>query len=137
RAGPGWVDTRGAWLSRLRSRPVLAAPYGPLDRRADEIQLARERARRAVLAALSAEQATLATARGRLTALGPAATMERGYAVVQVRKPDGSLSVLRSVDEAEVGTELRMRLADGAVHAVVDGIAPDTDDDDPSARIES
>lgn len=137
RALRGWVDTQCEWLSQLRSRPVLADPYGPLDRRADEIQLARERARRAVLAALSAEQATLATARGRLAALGPAATMERGYAVVQVRKPDGSLSVLRSVDEVEVGTELRVRLADGAVHAVVDGIAPDTDDDDPSARIES
>lgn len=136
RALRGWVETQCEWLAQIRSRPVLADPYGPLDRRADEIRLARERVRRAVLTALSAEQAKLATARGRLAALGPAATMARGYAVVQVHRPDGSLTVLRSVEDAAVGAELRVRLADGAVHAVVDTVTPDTGDSESSARIE-
>jgi len=62
--------------------------------------------------------------------------MARGYAVVQVHRPDGSLTVLRSVEDAAVGAELRVRLADGAVHAVVDTVTPDTGDSESSARIE-
>jgi exodeoxyribonuclease VII large subunit len=58
-----------------------------------------------------------------LTTLGPAATLARGYAVVQ-RVPDGVepgtvLPVLRSVTEVEPGTRLRIRVADGAVAAAV------------------
>ena len=46
--------------------------------------------------------------------LGPAATLARGYAVVQtsMREP---AAVLRSVDDAPAGTRLRVRVADGAV----------------------
>jgi len=53
-----------------------------------------------------------------------------------VHRPDGSLTVLRSVEDAAVGAELRVRLADGAVHAVVDTVTPDTGDSESSARIE-
>jgi exodeoxyribonuclease VII large subunit len=121
RALRGWVDTQCESLEQLRSRPVLADPYGPLDRRGDDVRLHVERARRAVLAGLAAEQAVLSSARGRLTALGPSATLERGYSVVQFRRADGTLAVLRSVADAAPGAQLRVRLADGAVHAVLDG----------------
>jgi exodeoxyribonuclease VII large subunit len=54
--------------------------------------------------------------------LGPAATLARGYAVVQ-RVPDdgvdGPLPVLRSIDEVGPGDRLRIRVADGAVAATV------------------
>lgn len=119
RALRGWVDTQCELLTQLRSRPVLADPKGPLDRRSDDVRQHIERARRGVLARLSTEQSALATARGRLTALGPSATLERGYSVVQFRRADGTLGVLRSVEDAAPGAELRVRLADGAVHAVV------------------
>jgi exodeoxyribonuclease VII large subunit len=52
-----------------------------------------------------------------LTTLGPAATLARGYAVVQ--RANGA--VLRSVANAPEGTGLRVRLSDGALHAVVSG----------------
>ncbi len=57
--------------------------------------------------------------RASLTALGPAATLARGYAIVQAGS-EVSAPVLRSVDDAAPGDVLRVRLADGAVHARVE-----------------
>ena len=57
----------------------------------------------------------------RLTTLGPAATLTRGYAVVQTLDASGSATVLRSVDDAPAGTRLRIRVADGAVTTVSEG----------------
>jgi exodeoxyribonuclease VII large subunit len=71
-----------------------------------------------VLATLATEQAAIASARARLTALGPAATMQRGYTVVQYPDAEGNLQVLRSISEVAEGTPLRVRVVDGAVHAV-------------------
>jgi exodeoxyribonuclease VII large subunit len=119
RALHGWVDTQARLLSQLRSRPVLADPLGPIDRRHDDVQLHRERGRRGMLITLAREQAAIASSKARLTALGPAATMARGYAVVQLSDEAGNLQVLRSASEVTDGTKLRVRLADGAVNAVV------------------
>ncbi|UQS27138.1 exodeoxyribonuclease VII large subunit [Amycolatopsis thermalba] len=124
RALHGWVDTQCRLLDQLRSRPVLADPLGPINRRADEIELHRERGRRAVLNLVSHEQAAIAGARGKLTALGPAATLERGYAVVQYRDDAGNLQVLRHISEVAEGTPLRVRIVDGAVHAVARSTEP-------------
>lgn len=121
RALQGWVDTQTRLLSQLRSRPALADPFGPIERRGEEIATQRERARREILAVLNREQTALAASRARLTALGPAATLGRGYAVVQYADPADEMHVLRSVDELSEGSRLRIRVADGAVHAVVDG----------------
>lgn len=118
RALHGWVDREQRLLDSLRTRPVLADPFGPLQRRADEVANSRERSRRALLTVLGSEQQALAATRSRLTALGPAATLARGYAIVQRLDPDGA-SVVRSVEQIEPGNRLRVRLADGAVHAVV------------------
>lgn len=123
RALHGWVDREHRLLDSLRSRPVLADPTGPLDRRAEQVEALRERSRRAVLSVLNTQQHALAATRSRLTALGPAATLARGYAIVQRVVEPGTDShgapVLRSVDEAPPGTHLRVRVGDGAVHAVV------------------
>ncbi|TCP56280.1 exodeoxyribonuclease VII large subunit [Tamaricihabitans halophyticus] len=117
RALHGWVDRERKLLDALRSRPALADPHGPIDRRAGEIETLRERIRRALLARVSAEQAELVATRGRLTTLGPAATLSRGYSVVQFADTSGNLKVLRSVDDVSPGTQLRIRLVDGAVTA--------------------
>ena len=119
RALHGWVDRERKLLQSLRSRPALSDPYGPLDRRREDVDRLRERGRRAVLARLSTEQNGLASTKARLTTLGPAATLARGYAVVQRVTPEGVDGVLRSIEEAPAGTRLRVRVADGAVHAVV------------------
>jgi exodeoxyribonuclease VII large subunit len=56
--------------------------------------------------------------------LGPAATLARGYAVVQRVDDDGTPRVLRSVADVPDGARLRVRVADGAVHATVSGREP-------------
>src|SRR5699024_1547972 len=76
RALHGWVDTQARRLEQLRSRPVLADPLGPIERRSEEIAAARERARREILARLTREEAALSASRARLNTLGPAATLE-------------------------------------------------------------
>ena len=120
RALHGWVDRERRLLDALRSRPALADPHGPLDRRMEQVTGLRDRSRRAMLTALNTEAHTLTATRSRLTALGPAATLARGYSIVQRLAPDGTPDgVLRSVDEAPPGTRLRVRVVDGAVHAVV------------------
>lgn len=122
RALHGWVDTQRRLLDQIRSRPVLADPFAPIERRHDDVERHREHGRRAILSTLSSEQSALTSARARLTALGPAATLSRGYAVVQFSDAEGNLKVLRSVSEIEDGTSLRVRVVDGAVTATISGI---------------
>lgn len=118
RALHGWVDRERRLLDSLRSRPSLADPLGPLQRRSEQVEQLRERSRRAMTSVLDSQQQSLAATRSRLTTLGPAATLARGYAIVQ-RIEDGADGVLRSTEQAPPGARLRIRVADGAVRATV------------------
>jgi exodeoxyribonuclease VII large subunit len=122
RALRNWVHREQHHLDQLRSRPVLAQPLAALTARGDEIQRARATMQRDIARLISAEGQTLAHLSARLTALGPAATLARGYAVVQTVPVSGAPVVLRSVADAPRGTRLRVRVADGVVTAVSDGI---------------
>ncbi|MDQ3887352.1 MAG: exodeoxyribonuclease VII large subunit, partial [Actinomycetota bacterium] len=119
RALHGWVEREQRLLDALRSRPVLADPLVPLAECAREVTQLRDRADRAVLAGLTSAQERLEHLAACLTTLGPAATLARGYAVVQ--RSDGSLAglVLRSVADAPDGARVRIRLTDGSVTARV------------------
>ncbi|MDQ4020950.1 MAG: exodeoxyribonuclease VII large subunit [Actinomycetota bacterium] len=121
RALHGWVDRERQLLGALRSRPVLANPTRPLDERGRVVTDLRAQADRAVLGGLRAAQERLEHTAACLTTLGPAATLARGYAVVQ--RVDGPVQghVLRSVADAPEGTVVRVRLSDGALQAVVTG----------------
>jgi exodeoxyribonuclease VII large subunit len=66
---------------------------------------------------LTAESERIGHLSARLSTLGPAATLARGYAVVQT----DAGAVLRSAADAPAGTRLRVRVADGAVKAVSEG----------------
>jgi exodeoxyribonuclease VII large subunit len=123
RALHGWVDRERRLLDALRTRPVLATPLRPLAEHGRIVGELRTRADRALLTWLRTEQEGLTHTAARLTTLGPAATLARGYAVVQRVNAAASAPapVLRSVAEAPKGTELRIRLCDGAVGAVVTG----------------
>lgn len=118
RALHGWVDRERRLLDALRSRPVLADPFTPLEQRSAQVRMLVERSRRAVTSLVAAERAALDHTKARLTTLGPAATLARGYAVVQWVDADGNPRVLRSTAEAPDGTRMRVRVSDGAVHAI-------------------
>ena len=68
---------------------------------------------------------TTDAARDGLRALGPAATLERGYAVA--RLPDGR--VVRSPDQAPVGSALEVVVARGRIDTRVEGAAEDRAED--------
>jgi len=120
RALAGWVDREERLLSALRNRPVLAEPLRAIDARAEEVERLRAAARACIERGLERRAHDLEHVRARLAALGPAATLARGYAIVQrVTDGAGPLPVLRSVDEVAPGDRLRIRVCDGAVGATV------------------
>lgn len=105
-------------LAALRSRPVLARPELLLDGRLAEVERLRASACRALEDRVRAGHAEVSRLQAQVRALSPAATLERGYAVVQ-RLADGA--VVRGPGDAPAGTDLRVRLADGEVGATSTG----------------
>ena len=112
RALVNWVAGEAARLSSLTSATVLVDPHRPLTIRAGEVTQLRERSGTSVTRLLDGYQRDLLHRRAQLTALGPAATLARGYAVIQMGE-----TVLRSVGQAPAGTALRVRVADGVLAA--------------------
>ncbi|MDT5113314.1 MAG: exodeoxyribonuclease large subunit [Mycobacterium sp.] len=121
RALRNWVHREQHTIAQLRSRPVLAEPLAALTARAEEVHRALASARRDVNRLIGTETERIGHLSARLTTLGPAATLTRGYAVVQTLDASGSATVLRSIDDAPAGTRLRIRVADGAVTTVSEG----------------
>ena len=123
RALRNWVAREQHTLAQLRSRPALADPFRLVTDRAAEVQRARAAGRRDITRLVTAESDRIGHLGARLATLGPAATLARGYAVVQRvdGAAPGSASVLRSSVDAPAGTQVRIRLADGAVGAVSTG----------------
>jgi exodeoxyribonuclease VII large subunit len=119
RALRNWVGREQHTLGQLRSRPALADPTRMITERVVEVERVRATARRDVTRLVAAESERVGHLGARLTTLGPAATLARGYAVVQAI--DGSAAVLRSTADAPDGTRLRIRVADGALGAVSTG----------------
>ncbi|VEG57352.1 exodeoxyribonuclease VII large subunit [Mycolicibacterium aurum] len=121
RALRNWVNRESHTVTQLRSRPVLARPLAAIDARAEEIHRLRAAARRDVSRFVATESTRITHLAARLTTLGPAATLARGYAVVQTLPEAGLPQVLHSVADAPAGTRLRVRVADGAVTAISEG----------------
>ncbi len=116
-----WVRREAHIIEGLRSRPVLAHPLQALDARTEEIERARATARRDINRMIAVQADRLEHLSARLSTLGPAATLARGYAVVQLLDGSSSGQVLRSTADAPAGTQLRVRVADGALTAVSEG----------------
>ncbi|WP_326555506.1 exodeoxyribonuclease VII large subunit [Micromonospora sp. NBC_01813] len=114
RAVLGMLDREAHRLEMVRSRPVLARPQVLLDGRAGEVDALRDRATRCLTHRLTAGTAELGHTLARLRALSPAATLDRGYAIVQ----DAAGRVVRSPDGVAGGDPLRLRLAGGDLAAV-------------------
>ena len=101
---------------RLLDRATVAVAGG-LDRRAARLDRVARLAPVVVGARLEARAARLGRAGAALAALGPQATLERGYAIVR-RRSDAR--ILRDPADAPSGTGLAIRLAQGDLAATVD-----------------
>jgi exodeoxyribonuclease VII large subunit len=103
------LEQQERWLESVRTRPVLADPQRLLHGRADDVEQLRTRARRTLVHRLESAERDLEHARARVAALSPAATLQRGYAVVQ--RADGSL--VREPGEVADDERLSVRVAGG------------------------
>lgn len=119
----GVVRERLATARRAQERVALrAAPVLPqrLDRDRRVLAALADRAPRVTAARVGASRARLDAATAALAALGPQATLDRGYAIVR-RSDDGT--IVRDPAEAPAGARLRLRVAGGELGATSDGRA--------------
>jgi exodeoxyribonuclease VII large subunit len=112
----GRLEREGAWLAGVRSRPVLAAPDRDMQRREEQITALAQRSRRRLSAMLDRAGDDVAHTRARLLALSPAATLRRGYAIVQ--RADGK--VVRAAAGIPPGERLTLRFAEDQLTAVTE-----------------
>jgi exodeoxyribonuclease VII large subunit len=102
-------------IEQWRSRPSLARPELLVDQRAADVTALRERAVRSLEHRLRRADDDLRHTLARLRALSPAATLQRGYAIVQ--RDDGH--VVRAATEVKIDDIVRVRLAEGELHAAI------------------
>lgn len=115
RAVVGLLDREQHRLDAIRSRPVLARPQLLLDTRAADLTALHDRAGRSLRHRLDAAGSELRHTVARLRALSPAATLARGYAVVQ--RTGGE--VVHAATDVSPGEAVRVRLATGELTAKV------------------
>jgi exodeoxyribonuclease VII large subunit len=116
RAVRGLLDREQHRLDAIRSRPALARPHAIVDQRAADVAALAQRSARCLGHRLDQAQSGLGHTLARLRGLSPAATLQRGYAIVQ-RADD---AVVRTPADVSAGDALRIRLADGELAATVD-----------------
>ncbi|MGW2178833.1 exodeoxyribonuclease VII large subunit [Streptomyces sp. NPDC001732] len=113
----GLLDREERGLAHALARPSMERPHRMVDERAAEIDALTGRSRRVLGHLLDRADSELAHTRARVVALSPAATLERGYAVLQ--RADGH--VVRSPEDAGApGDALRARVSGGEFTVRVD-----------------
>ncbi len=80
-----------------------------VDERAEQVAALVDRSRRTLRHLLDRAESELTHTHARVVALSPAATLQRGYAVLQ--RADGH--VVRAPEEVSAGEALRARVAEG------------------------
>jgi exodeoxyribonuclease VII large subunit len=104
----GRVERELSWLAAITSRPALANPLRDIERQQELVTALRQRARRSMSERLDRASDDVHHTRARLLALSPAATLRRGYAIVQ----HGDAAVVRSAAEVAPEEKLTVRFAD-------------------------
>ncbi|GGV79792.1 exodeoxyribonuclease 7 large subunit [Streptomyces gelaticus] len=106
----GLLDREERGLAHALGRPSMEHPQRMVDERAAEVDALIGRSRRVLGHLLDRADSELAHTRARVVALSPAATLERGYAVLQ--RADGH--VVRTPEDAGApGEVLRARVSGG------------------------
>jgi exodeoxyribonuclease VII large subunit len=112
----GRLDREMSWLAAIKSRPALANPVREIERQQELVTALTHRARRCLSATLDRASDDVSHTRARLLALSPAATLRRGYAIVQ----HGDSSVVRSAAEVARREKLIVRFADDQLKVTAD-----------------
>jgi exodeoxyribonuclease VII large subunit len=125
RALTGRLDREWSWLTDIRSRPALADPLQEISRQEEVVIALAERARRSFATGLERASDDVGHIRGRLLALSPAATLRRGYAIVQ--SLDGR--VVRRATDVAAGEGLMVRFAEDQLRVTAEQATSSTKDE--------
>ena len=109
------IELESSKIANLAARPVLRDPAVMITSRLEIITNLRDRSIRSFQGRLAIAQEELQQVTARVRALSPQATLDRGYAVVQLA--DGSIA--RDSAALTDGEKLRIRLAQGETSAMV------------------
>jgi exodeoxyribonuclease VII large subunit len=109
------IELESSKIANLGARPVLRDPAVMITSRLEIITGLRDRSIRSFQGRLAIAQEELQQVTARVRALSPQATLDRGYAVVQIA--DGSIA--RDSAALKDGEKLRIRLAQGETSAMV------------------
>ena len=109
------IELESSKIASLAARPVLRDPSVMITSRLEIIMGLRDRAIRSFSSRLAIAQEELLQVTARVRALSPQATLDRGYAVVQL----ADSSIARDSAALKDGEKLRIRLAKGETSATV------------------
>ncbi|WP_329137580.1 exodeoxyribonuclease VII large subunit [Streptomyces sp. NBC_00670] len=125
RCAHAFVEREERGLAHALARPCMEDPHRMVDERADHIASLTDRSRRTLGHLLGRAESELSHTHARVVALSPAATLKRGYAVLQ--RADGH--VVRAAHEVTADELLRARVAEGefSVRVESDGKQSDSD----------
>ncbi|MDX3308001.1 exodeoxyribonuclease VII large subunit [Streptomyces sp. NPDC054884] len=116
RCAETYVEREERGLAHALARPAIQDPHRMIDERAGHVASLADRARRTLGHLLDRADSELSHTHARVVALSPAATLKRGYAVLQ--KADGH--VVRDPGDTAAGEALRARVAGGEFTVRVD-----------------
>ena len=109
------IELESSKIANLAARPVLRDPAVMITSRLEIITNLRDRSIRSFQGRLAIAQEELQQVTARIRALSPQATLDRGYAVVQLANG----SIARDSAALTDGEKLRIRLAQGETSAMV------------------
>uniref|UniRef100_UPI000EF5E337 exodeoxyribonuclease VII large subunit n=1 Tax=Streptomyces sp. E5N91 TaxID=1851996 RepID=UPI000EF5E337 len=111
-----FVDREERGLAHALARPSIQDPHRMIEERAEQVTALLDRGRRSLRHHLDRADSELTHTHARVVALSPAATLKRGYAVLQ--RADGH--AVRAPGEVEPGETLRARVSEGDFSVRVD-----------------
>ena len=109
------IELESSKIANFAARPVLRDPSVMITSRLEIITGLRDRSIRSFNSRIAIAQEELLQVTARVRALSPQATLDRGYAVVQLA--DGAIA--RDSQALKAGEKLRIRLAKGETSATV------------------
>lgn len=112
----GLVTSQKQMIDQIRSRPILANPYGFVESLETELSRYVEQIKTKLESHLGREELQLAHLKQQVRSLSPQSTLDRGYSVV--RDPNGH--VLTDSAKVKSGQKLNIRLAKGELGATAD-----------------
>ncbi|MEV0124957.1 exodeoxyribonuclease VII large subunit [Streptomyces sp. NPDC050703] len=115
-----FLDREERGLAHALARPSMEHPHRMIEEREEQVSALVDRSRRTLGHLLDRAGSELTHTHARVVALSPAATLQRGYAVLQ--KPDGT--VVRAPGDVGADEELRARVAEGEFTVRTTGAAP-------------